>query len=195
MIQDLYASDDGLWSMLVSVLANILLGLMVIVVGLLVLTFLMNIFLRVPSVPTPMPVVQEMVRLAHLQNGEVLMDLGAGDGRLLIEAKRACPGITARGYELIPLIWLIGRVRILISKQQVRLHLGNMLYCNLHDPDVVFLYLFPSIMERLTPKFTRELRPGTRIISYMFRLPGHEPVETKVVKGFWGEAKVFVYQW
>lgn len=174
--------------------ADVLLGLVCVLLLALVVTAAMNLYLGVPSVPTPMPVVREIVKLAELKAGDHVVDLGAGDGRLLIEAKRSCSGISARGCELIPMVWLMGKMRILFSGLRLQLSLKNAMKEDLRDADVIFLYLFPKLMKDLLPKFDRELRPKTRIISYMFRLPGRAPVTTKVVKGFWGEAKVFIYE-
>lgn len=176
-------------------IADILLGLVALVTASLVITVAVNLWLRVPSVPTPMAVVREMVRYANLNSGDRVVDLGAGDGRLLLEAKRSCPGIIARGCELNPTVWLMGKVRMCVSRHNVSLKLRNALNEDLRDADVIFLYLFPELMGKLAAKFERELTPGTRVLSYMFQLPGREPVTTKKVRGFWGEAKVFAYRW
>ncbi len=174
---------------------DFLIGFVVVVTVLLIVTFAMNIWLRIPSVPTPLPIVDEMVKLAKLKNDDRVFDIGAGDGRMLIAAKRACGGIVAVGYEMIPTIWLIGKLRIFLSHTDVTLRRADALKQNYADADVIFLYLFPAFMEALVEKFKTELRSGTRIVSYMFKLPHHEPIETKKVRGFWGEATVYVYRW
>ena len=90
---------------------DVILVTLLVVVTSLAATFLWSIVVRVPAVPTPMSVVREMVAIGNLQPGDRVVDLGAGDGRLLIEAKRSCPGIHARGCEIVPTVWLIGQIR------------------------------------------------------------------------------------
>lgn len=174
---------------------DILIGAIAIVTLLLAVAALWGLFLRVPSVPTPITVVQTMIDLAQLTGAETIVDLGAGDGRVLIEAKKRYPAIRAVGCELNPTIWLIGKLRALLQHTTIELHLRSILREDLTHADVVFLYLFPELMERLITQFDHELKPGTRIVSYMFRLKDREPVTTKEVRGYWGKATVYVYRW
>lgn len=146
-------------------------------------------------VPTPYVVVKEMVALARLQPHDRVYDLGAGDARLLIAAKRAEPGITAIGCELIPTVWALGQFCIWKSGQQVTLRFQNILRCDLRDADCVFLYLIPSLMEKLEEKFDRELRPGTRVIAYVFKIPGQQPEQEVKVPWMGVERAVRVYRW
>lgn len=136
-----------------------------------------------------------MIDLAALQGTETIIDLGAGDGRLLIEAKKRYPGITASGWEIVPTVWAIGVCRMFLSRQRVQLHLGDALKADVRDADVVFLYLFPSLLDHLVKRFDRELKPGTRVISHTFKLPGKTPVAEKRVAGYMGETSIFLYQW
>ncbi len=161
----------------------------------LALAFTGQIFVRVPWVPTPRPVIEAMVRAAELRGGETVYDLGAGDARILIAAKRASPGIRAVGYEIAPLPWLAGRLRIWLSGQDVRLIYGNSSKADLRDADRIFLYLFPSVMPRLERKFQKELRPGTRVISHAFRFPTKE-ISREVPLDFWKKRRrLYVYEW
>ncbi len=155
----------------------------------------MNLWIGVPSVPTPMSIVRIMIDLAKLQGEETIVDLGAGDGRLLIEAKRQFPHIRVRGFEIIPTVWLMGYLRMLTHRTRVKLILGNALKADVSDADVIFLYIFPSVIEKLMKRFEKELKPGTRIISHTFALPGKTPITEKRVRGYMGETSIFVYQW
>ncbi|HVW66315.1 MAG TPA: class I SAM-dependent methyltransferase [Candidatus Peribacteraceae bacterium] len=178
-----------------SVLLDALIGVIAVATLLLAIAAVWGLFLKVPSMPTPMPVVRTMIDLAHLAGHETILDLGAGDGRLLIEAKRKHPPVRAIGCELNPPVWLLGILRGIFSRVKIELHLRSLLQEDLSQTDVVFLYLFPELLQALTEKFNRELKPGTRIISYMFRLKDREPIETKEVRGYWGKAHVYVYRW
>ncbi len=154
-------------------------------------TFLHHLFLGVPFVPTPNRAVWKMLELARLRAGDKVLDLGAGDGRFLIAAKRACPGITATGYEMVPLVWLFGWLRVKLSGQDVRFLCRDMFQADLREADVLFLYLIPSVMKKLEQKFQRELKPGTRIVSQSFTLPGHTPVAEAMA----GPLHVRLYVW
>ena len=123
--------------------------------------------------------VETMLELADIKEGERIVDLGSGDGLILIEAAKR--GAYATGIEINPfLVWYSKRhvkksgvgERIKIIKSDFRKH-------DLGEADVVFLYLWPSTNEGLEHKFSRELRPGTRVISNGFPLPGLEPHASK----------------
>lgn len=178
------------------ILADIVVGLMTLFVAALTFTLVLHLFLlKIPFVPTPRRIAEQMAQLAELHGGETVVDLGAGDGILLIAAKRLCSSITAVGYEIAPTVWLWGKFRIWLSGEVVGLRLQSMFRADLRDADVVFLYLFPASMKRLEEKFDTELKPGTRVISHAFRFPNRTPVQE--VRLPWGrkEKKVFVYQW
>lgn len=161
---------------------------------LLVLAF-MGIALRSPYVPTPRSAATRMITLAALKPGDRVVDLGAGDARLLIAAARACPGITAIGAELVPPVWLLGKLNIWRSRACVALRLADAFQQDLRDTDVLFLYLMPELMDALEMKCSRELRPGTRVVSNTFPFPNRPPAHREVVKTWWGEKKIFVYRW
>lgn len=148
-------------------------------------------FLGVPFVPTPKRAVRKMLELAKLQPGEVVLDLGAGDARFLTAAKRACPGITAVGYEVVPMVWVLGKIRIWLSGQQVTFLCQDMYKAPLEEADVVFLYLIPSVMKRVEAAFQSRLKPGTRIVSQTFQLPGHTPV----AETYAGHLHLRLYVW
>jgi len=101
---------------------------------------------------------------------ELLVDIGCGDGRVLREARRRY-GVQALGIEVNPLIYLLARIRNMGVKG-VRVQRRNFWKMNLGNADVVFCYLFPDVMTNLAEKLAAELRPGTRVISCNFPLPG-----------------------
>ncbi|MDD4319325.1 MAG: class I SAM-dependent methyltransferase [Candidatus Peribacteraceae bacterium] len=166
-----------------------------LVIVLAVLSAAAHLRTRTPYGGTPPAVAQAMVVLAGLRSGETALDPGAGDARLLIAAERACPGIRAVGYELSPAVWLCGRVRLFLSRSGARLYLRDALCADVSAVDVVFLYAGPEMMRAFAEKFARELRPGTRIVSHFFRLPGREPVTTQEVATGRKKRRVFLYVW
>lgn len=171
---------------------------------LLLITFLGSLCVLVPYVPTPMPIVRRMVELAGLRGDEVVVDLGCGDARLLLEAKRRFPGIRAIGYELPLGIYLLAKLRVLLAGRRVEVRMRDFWGADLRDADVVFLYLFPDICKRLEAKLQRELKVGARVISHGFPLGTREPrtVERFPLfswRLFHGPDKpgprIFVYEW
>ncbi|PIQ76791.1 hypothetical protein COU78_04340 [Candidatus Peregrinibacteria bacterium CG10_big_fil_rev_8_21_14_0_10_49_24] len=160
-----------------------------------VVTAVAHIWVAVPFIPTPMKVAKDMLEFAKLKGDETLYDLGAGDARLLIVAKRAYPNISAIGVEIVPTVWALGKLRILCSRQDVTLRMRNILSVNVSDADCIFLYLIPNMMKKLEDKFQKELKPGTKIVSYAFSLPNKTPVKEMSVPWLTGERKLRMYEW
>ena len=136
----------------------------------------MGYYISVPFVPTPMEVVREMLRVAGLKPGETVLDLGCGDGRVLVVAAKEF-GARAIGIELRS--DLVSKAALNAIKEDVRdrvliIH-GNFFELRLPPADVIFLYLLTSVNERLRPKLEREAKPGTRIVSHDFEVVGWRP--------------------
>lgn len=172
----------------------VLIGIVLLVMTI-VLTMCHHAILGVPYVPTPQHVAQAMVELAPLRGDEVVFDLGAGDGRILRTAKRMFPGITAIGYEIVPAVWFFGLLWCALTRSGVCLKRGNALRADIHRADVVFFYMFPSVMAKFAEKFDRELRPGTIVVSHAFLFPNRNPIKECSVPSWRGEAKLFLYRW
>lgn len=138
----------------------------------------------VPFVPTPPEVVEEMLRIANLQPGDVLYDLGSGDGRIVILAAQRY-GVRAVGIDINP--ERIAEARANARKAGVErlttFRQGDLFEANIRPATVVTLYLLPSVNEKLRPKLLSELRPGTRIVSHAFDMEGWEPQEVFEVAG------------
>lgn len=146
-----------------------------------------------PYVPTYQRDVRRMLRLANVKPDEMVVDLGAGDGRFLITAAREF-GARGFGYELSLLPLVIGWVRVLASpvRGRVQLRFGDFFRQNLSSADVVTCFLTPKAMAKLAPKFQRELRAGARVVSYAFSIPGWQPevIDRSIPKS----GPVFVYR-
>ena len=127
--------------------------------------------LDVAFVPTPKKIVQAMLRLASLRRGETLFDLGAGDGRVIIEAARRF-GANAIGVEIDPRNISRIKERLATTGTKASLIEANMFEINLTSADVITIYLSTSANARLAPKLTAELKPGARIVSLDYSLPG-----------------------
>jgi ubiquinone/menaquinone biosynthesis C-methylase UbiE len=130
-----------------------------------------------PFVQTPLEVAKKMLDLSQIKPGEVLYDLGCGDGRLIILAAKDV-GAKSTGIELRE--DLVERARTEIKRlnleDKVKVIQGNFFDVNISDANVITLYLTSSANERLRPKLEAELKPGVRVVSHDFKVPGWKPV-------------------
>lgn len=127
--------------------------------------------------------VRAMIELARIKPGEFAADLGSGDGILVIEAAKE--GARACGVEVNPFLVWFSRWRIQRYKN-AEIKRENIYNFPLHDANIIFMYLLPSTIARLKSKLEKEVKPGTRIISNAFPVPGWDITEE--------ENKVFLYK-
>lgn len=148
-----------------------------VLVLLLFAQFLRLIILKAPPfVPTGRTDVRRMVDLAGLRPGMRAYDLGCGDGRIVREAAKR--GAVATGYELsVPTLLLAKLLTIGTPNASVRY--GNFWKKDLRDADAVFCFLLKEPMRDFERKIWPTLKKGAKVVSYMFTMPGVQPVETK----------------
>jgi hypothetical protein len=153
------------------------LGLSLLVFILALLWILIPAFYGLPPVPTKPGRIRKALKLANLQADEVLYDLGAGDGRVLLIAARDF-GAKAVGIEVGPiqcaLIWLRVVASGFGSKIQVRW--ANFYQADLHNADVVFVYATSKEVTRLAPHLEKQLKRGARVVSISADFPEWEPL-------------------
>jgi SAM-dependent methyltransferase len=130
-----------------------------------------------PWVPTSRETVREMLTMAHVRPGDVVYDLGCGDGRVLIAAARAF-GARAVGIEIDPLryVWTQVAITALGLRGQVVVKYGSFFAQDLRSASVVTCYLLQRTNDRLMQKLERELVPGTRVVSNTFIFADWSPV-------------------
>ncbi len=107
--------------------------------------------------------------------GDLLVDIGCGDGRVLRGARRRY-GVRALGFEVNPIAYLMARLRT-FGMKGIEIRYSDFWKSALDEADVVFCYLFPDVMKRVADKLEMELRPGARVVSCNFPLPGWKPRE------------------
>lgn len=147
-----------------------------------------------PFVPSPQNIVEKMLEAAQLKPGEIVFDLGCGDGRVLVTAARQFRA-KAVGVELSPKIAQMARD---IIKQQkldgdASVIEGNLLDVDLSKADVVTLYLLTESNSRLKPNLERYLKPGARVVSHDFEIKGWKPVRVEEVQAHRRNHKIYVY--
>lgn len=143
---------------------------------------------------TPEEVCRKMARLAKIGKKDKIYDLGCGSGKALIVANREF-GATGVGIEIDPLRFLWAKWNVWRGKAKgVIILKENFFKIDLSDATVLYMYLVPAALKRLAPKLTKELQPGTKIVSYVYDLP--EVLfkgKVKLVK-YDKENKVFLYK-
>jgi precorrin-6B methylase 2 len=139
--------------------------------------------LDVPYVPTPEPVVEQMLELADVGPKDVVYDLGSGDGRIVVAAAKR--GARAVGVDLDPdrIRDARANVRRAGVEDRVELRQGDLFEVDLRPATVVTIYLLPNVNLELRPKLMRELKSGTRIVSHSFDMGEWKPDRTVEVDG------------
>lgn len=129
-------------------------------------------------VPTPQEVVEDMLRLADVKKGDVLYDLGSGDGRIAVTAARKY-GIRAVGIDIDP-----ERIREANENARkngvanlVQFRRGDLFAADFREATVVTLYLLPDLNLKLLPQLQAQLKPGTRVVSHQFDMGDWRPAK------------------
>ncbi len=179
----------------VTILLGLFLLFLISFLALVLVSSLFHLKHMVPFVPTPAAVIETMIREAELKPGMLVLDLGAGDGRVVRRALRREPGIRAVGYEGAFGVWLLAKLCNVMSTAKPEMRRQDFFQQNFSDADVIFTYLSIGIMQKLLPKLEKELKPGAKVISNTFSFKQREPIKKVFVKmPFWGGTNVLVYQ-
>jgi SAM-dependent methyltransferase len=139
---------------------------------------------EVPYVPTPQHVVDAMLKLGSAKAGDIVYDLGCGDGRIVVTAAQK-HGARGTGIDINP-------VRIKEAEEnarkagvadRVRFIEKNLFEADVHDATLVTLYLLPDVNMRLRPILLKQLKTGTRIVSHSFDMGDWKPEKEVKVDG------------
>lgn len=149
------------------------------------------VILDVPYVPTPHEAVYRMLEMAHVQPDDYVIDLGSGDGRIVIAAARDWGVKRALGIDIDPerIAEANDGAKKAGVEDLVRFERGNLYEMDFSDVDVLTMYLLPSINLDLRPIILEKLRPGTRVVSHAFDMGDWRPDEWILVQGR------YVYKW
>lgn len=149
----------------------------------------------VAFITTPDDVVAAMLDLADVSEGDTLYDLGSGDGRILLAAARG-RGARAVGVEINPGLVEQSRqaVRDAGLEGRVQVRHGDIFKQDLRPATVVTLYLLPDLNLRLRPQLD-QLRPGTRVVSHMWSMPGARPIRKITVRSAETKMEHTLYLW
>jgi ubiquinone/menaquinone biosynthesis C-methylase UbiE len=131
-----------------------------------------------PYVTSPQRAVDKMLEMANLKSGEMLYDLGCGDGRILIAAAQRYH-VRAVGIEISERLARTAEdnVKSLGLEDRIKIIRGDLMQADLHDADVVTVYLMTAANENLRPHLERDLKKDARVVSYDYPIPGWNSVD------------------
>lgn len=113
-----------------------------------------------------------IVKTAGITKDDLIYDLGCGDGVVLVTAA-VVKGAKGVGVEIDPSRVFLAKLRAIIRgvSDKVTIHRGDLFSAPIRDATVVIVYLIPKTLKRLEAKFLKELKPGTRVVSYIYPIP------------------------
>ncbi len=132
--------------------------------------FLYAVFFGAPYVPAFKQDFDELFDLTGVKKGSKFIDLGSGDGKVLLAAAQR--GATVTGYEINPVLWAVSTWRLRKFRGHARVKLGSMWRADIVNADVVYMYLHTKWMDKMERKLKDELQPGAKVVSYVFTFSG-----------------------
>ena len=147
-----------------------------------------------PYVASPGHVVDTMLEMARVKPGEMVVDLGCGDGRILVAAAGKYKA-KAMGVEISPKLVAQAKARIAAEglSEQAQVIEGDLLQADLTGADVVTIYLATEMNSQLRPRLEKYLKPGARVVSHDFPVPGWKPTRVDKTDGRQGHA-IYLYE-
>ncbi|MFA4891274.1 MAG: hypothetical protein WC604_02900 [Candidatus Gracilibacteria bacterium] len=146
----------------------------IIVIIALATSFVVAVFGGGPFVPTPKKAVIKILKHAGIRKGDILYDIGAGDGRFLHYAEKLY-GAKATGFEIDPFVYTLARFKQILFGWKGKMIRGNFQNYSLKDADIVICYMLPDTLRKYQKKFEDELRTGCKVISYTFHIGSWKP--------------------
>src|SRR5918996_1918465 len=151
---------------------------------------------EVPFVPTPPVVVDRMLEVARVKNGDVIYDLGSGDGRIIIQAAKRY-GVKGVGIEIDP--DLVRKAQDEASKEKVdhlvEFRAQDAFTVDVSPATVITLYMLTEFNAKLRPILERQLKPGSRVVSHDFEIQGWVPDRVERIKGnFIHDHTIFLFE-
>jgi len=151
---------------------------------------------EVPFVRSTPEVIDRMLEMAHVKTGDVVYDIGSGDGAIIIRAAKKY-GVKGVGIEIDQ--GLVTKARDNAFRENVQdlveFRAQDAFTVDVSSATVVMLYMLPDFNAKLRPILDRQLKPGTRVVSHDFDIPGWVPDKVETVKGdFIHDHKVLLFE-
>jgi 16S rRNA A1518/A1519 N6-dimethyltransferase RsmA/KsgA/DIM1 with predicted DNA glycosylase/AP lyase activity len=148
-----------------------------VAIGVVVLAcFSLVLLVGAPYLPTLKPQINAALDLAELRPGDTLLELGCGDGAVLVAAARQ--GIHVVGYELNPLLVLLCKLRTWRYRKSVSVIWGDFWHKPWPEAQAIFVFLLPKYMSRLDKKVMQYKHKPVKLISFAFEIPDRDPANT-----------------
>ena len=122
-----------------------------------------------PYLPTLKPQIRAALKLAELKPGQTLLELGCGDGRVMIEAAKQ--GINSVGYELNPLLAVLAWLRTRRYRKYVKIIWGDFWQKPWPEHQAIFTFLLPRLMPKLDKKVMQSKHKPVKLVSFAFTIP------------------------
>ena len=148
-----------------------------------------------PFVATPQPIVDKMLEIASVKAGEVVYDLGCGDGRILIAAvqRYKAKGVGVEISERL-VRTTTENIRRMNLQDRITIRHGHLLDVDLSDADVVMIYLDTGSNELLKPNLEKFLKPGSRVVSHDFEVRGWKAARVEKINAFNRNHTIYLYE-
>lgn len=125
--------------------------------------------------PTRQKDLNEIFHRLKLEPNATVVDMGSGDGRVLLAAAKQ--GYNAVGYELNLFLWMVSKLRLRKYHNLAQVRMQSLWQADLSQANAVFIFTAQPFVKRLNKKFLNELHAGCYVISYGFELPGRKPIK------------------
>lgn len=150
-----------------------MLSWLTLILAISILMFGFVLLFGAPYLPTLKKSTTEALDLLNLKPGQMLLELGSGDGHILREAARR--GIYSVGYELNPLLVVWSKLMCWPQRKYIKVIWGNYWNYKLQQTDGIYVFLLDRYMKKLDKKITHEITQKVRLVSYAFEIPGKKP--------------------
>lgn len=135
---------------------------------------------KVPFIPVPNSILKDIYKELKVKEGSVVYDLGCGEGRVLFYISRLIPKAKYIGIENSTFPLILARLRAWWHRKttgtEIEIINEDFFNRDLSDATHVFTYLYPNVMDDLLPKFDKELKSGTRLVSVTFKFTTKQPI-------------------
>ncbi len=170
---------------IILVFSYLVIFLLFIFIFILVCFLIINVFFELPFVGARKEHIKVMLGLSQIQKGDVIVDLGSGDGRLLIEAAKR--GARAIGYEINPVLIIVSRIKIMLTNQSANaiVKKQSLWEADLKQADVIFVYALKKSMPKFENFVFKNAKKSAKVIANTNPFPKKKP---KMKKG-----QIFLY--
>ena len=151
--------------------------IILLIILVIILCFGFVLIFGAPYLPTMQQQQNQALELLGLKKGQTMLELGSGDGRMLIAAAKR--GIHSVGYELNPILFIVSKALCFKYRKLIKIYYGNFWYKKWPPADGIFVFLHPRFMKKLDQYITKQYpHQKVKLVSYAFEIPNKMPIKT-----------------